>query len=104
MPLIPLYETIDLELLINGENNNLHTSIESVSVEYEVNRIPYAKINFVADNHLLNDERGIELAFAISDEIEIKIREEGEMKTLFKGLIEEIKKKMSATGFRIQLE
>lgn len=104
MPLIPLYDTISLELLINGENNNLHTSVESVSVEYDVNRIPYSKINLVTDNHLQNNERGTENAFAIDDEIEIKIREDGEMKTLFKGIIVEIKKTMSASGFRVQLE
>ncbi|TXD85069.1 hypothetical protein ESY86_00515 [Subsaximicrobium wynnwilliamsii] len=104
MPIIPLYETIDLELFINGQNDNLHTSIESLTVEYEVNRIPYAKINLVAGNHFQNNAKAKALAFAISDEIEIKIREDGEMKTLFKGLIEEIKKKMSASGFRVQLE
>lgn len=104
MPIIPLFDTIDLELLINSQNNNLHTSVESITVEYEVNKIPYAKINLVTDNHLQNNERGTENAFAVDDEIEVKIRENDEMKTLFKGIILEVKKTMSASGFRVQLE
>ncbi len=104
MPVIPHSGNIDIQLLINGNNNNLHTSIELVTVEYDVNRIPYAKIHLVSDNHLNRNNRSARNSFANNDDIEIKIKEDREMKTLFKGVIVEIKTKMNSAGFRTQIE
>lgn len=104
MPLIPQYETIDIELLINGENNHLHTYVETISVGYKVNKIPFAQIKLTTHNHLKKNQIRIGKSVSLDDEIEIKIKEGGELKTLFKGLIVTIKKTISSGALHLMLE
>ena len=104
MPVIPQYDTIDLQLLINGSNDNLHTLVKQINVEYNVNKIPYSKIILVSDNHLNKTMRGSVDNFALNNDIEIKLKENKEYKTLFKGIIVHLKKSMRASGFRMELE
>ena len=104
MPVIPQYETIDLQLLINGSNENSHTGIKSVKVEYDVNKIPFARVNLVSDQNQRRNNMDNEINYSANDDIEIKIKEDDDFKTLFKGIITEIRKTIRPSGFRIELE
>lgn len=88
-PYIPDYNVLQLEILVNDSNNGLHTLLKKLEVNYELNKIPSAKLYFISSNP---DQGAEESAMEsdnlnVTDTIEIITNTGEDTETLFKGVI-----------------
>ena len=106
-PYTPQYNLLQLEILINGENGGLHTMLKKATIHYELNKIPYAKLHFIASNPNTDDEKNpLESdTLAVTQEIEIRIHTGQTPETLFKGILYKVERNASASsGFETKVE
>ncbi len=106
-PYIPDYDVLQIEILLNGENKGLHTVLKKADVHYELNKIPYAKLSFIASNPDLEGESNpLESDnIAVNDEIEIKVNVGEEAQTMFKGIVFKLERNVDPTsGFETKIE
>ena len=107
-PYIPDNNLLNIEILLNGENKGLHTFLKKVNVHFELNKIPYAKLSFISSNPDVNADEKNKLesdTIHVRDEIEIKVTIDDDSKTLFKGIVFKMEKKLDPTsGFETKIE
>jgi hypothetical protein len=95
-PFFPSETLLKLEFIINGEVTGLDSLLTEAKVHFELNKIPFAKFTFaVAEEDFENNEDSTlqSLHHEPTDpplEIEVKIAFEGNMETLFKGVIKSL--------------
>ncbi|MEO1032090.1 MAG: phage baseplate assembly protein V [Bacteroidota bacterium] len=106
-PYTPEYKTLQLEILINGTNEGLHSLLKKLQVNYELNKIPSAKLHFISSNPEI-DAEGDTLqsdALSVTDEIEVLTNTGEAAETLFKGIIHRVEKNAEGTeGFETKIE
>ena len=106
-PYTPSQSTLNIEILINGENSGLHTFLKKVDCNYELNKIPFAKLLFISSNpNTTSAENLLESdILSVTDNIEIKVTEKAEIKTLFKGIIQRVERNIDQnSGFETKVE
>ena len=106
-PYIPTATNLQFEIWLNESNSGLHTVLKKASVHYELNKIPYAKLHFIAANPEIDqdDELLENTPLAVNDAIEIKINEDDEFVTLFKGIVFKLEKNVDPeSGFETKIE
>jgi len=106
-PYIPNYRNLQLEILVNGTNKGMDTLLKRLKVQYELNKIPSAKLHLVSSNPQLesNDDLLKSESLAIYDEIEINVSTGKEPKCLFKGIIHKIERHAEpSAGFETKIE
>ncbi|MDC8005353.1 phage baseplate assembly protein V [Aureisphaera galaxeae] len=106
-PYTPEYNTLQLEILINGTNEGLHTVLKKAEVHYELNKIPYAKLHFISSNPDIDpDDNPLQSdVLAVTDEIEIKATTDEEAETLFKGIVYKVERNADpSAGFETKIE
>jgi hypothetical protein len=106
-PYTPAYSTLQLEILINGSNNGLHMLLKKMSVSYELNKIPGAKLYFISSNPEIDGEDNTLQSdtLKVSDEIEIRTNSGETVETLFKGIIYRTERNAeSSEGFQTKIE
>lgn len=110
MPVIPYtpdYNVLQIEILLNGENNGLQTVLKKADVHYELNKIPYAKLCFIATNPNLEENSNplVSDSITVNDEIEIKITVGEQPQTMFKGIVFKLERNVDPTsGFETKIE
>ncbi|GAB1857158.1 hypothetical protein MHTCC0001_19940 [Flavobacteriaceae bacterium MHTCC 0001] len=106
-PYIPEYSTLQLDILVNGTNNGLHTLVKKVHVNYELNKIPSAKLYFISSNPEQQTEGNTLESdnLNVTDEIELVINTGEDTETLFKGMIYRLERYAEPTsGFETKIE
>ena len=106
-PYTPSQSTLNIEITINGEVSGLHTYLKKLDCHYELNKIPFAKLLFISSNpDTVGEENRLESdTVTVTDEIEIKVNEGTEQKTLFKGIVFRIDRNVDANnGFETKIE
>ena len=106
-PYVPSQSTLDIEISLNGGPSGLHTILKKTECHYELNKIPFAKLLFISSNpDTTSEEDQLESdTIVVTDEIEIKIKEGLESKTLFKGIVYRIEHIAGSNcGFEIKVE
>jgi Rhs element Vgr protein len=106
-PYIPEYNIVEVEILINGNNDGLHTLLKKLHVNYELNKIPTAKLFFISSNPQIDQEDNALQSdnLQLSDDIEVKIFTGEDTETLFKGIVYRIEKSAEGTdGFVTKIE
>ncbi len=107
VPYTPAFSILQIEILINGTNGGLHTLLKKLEVQYELNKIPFAKLDLIASNPDLEaDDAPLEsAALVVNDEIEILVTTDDISQTLFKGMIYKIDNNADpVAGFDTKIE
>lgn len=109
----PFYPSDDsllkLEFFINGTNTGLDSLLKEATVQFELNKIPFAKFTFIAGGDIDKDEKlPIDaLTKGPNDpplEIEVKVTFEGQVETLFKGIIKSLDKQIEDSQIVAKIE
>lgn len=95
-PFFPTETLLKLEFTIDGVKTGLDTLLTEAKVNFELNKIPFAKFTFASPeedfekdpNSPLHSLQGEPAATPL--EIEVKISFEGNMETLFKGVVKSL--------------
>lgn len=106
-PYTPEYNTLQLDIFINGENEGLHTVLKKAEVHYELNKIPYAKLHFISSNPDIDPEDNPLQSdvLSVTDEIELKVTSGEESETLFKGIVYKVAKNADpSSGFETKID
>ncbi|GAB5401606.1 MAG: hypothetical protein Aureis2KO_31910 [Aureisphaera sp.] len=106
-PYTPDYNTLQLEILVNGTNDGLHTVLKKAEVHYELNKIPYAKLHFISSNPDIDPEDNPLQSdvLAVTDEIELKVNSGEDSETLFKGIVYKVAKNADpSAGFETKVD
>lgn len=97
-PFFPSETLLKLEFLIDGKNVGLDSLLKDASVNFELNKIPFAKFTFIS-NQLTTDSKEklpTDSLVRTSDdkpiEIEVKVSYEKKSVTFFKGIIKSLNK------------
>lgn len=97
-PFFPSETLLKLEFLIDGKNVGLDTLLKDASVNFELNKIPFAKFTFIS-NQLTTDNKEklpTDALVRTSDdkpiEIEVKVSYEKKSVSFFKGIIKSLNK------------
>lgn len=108
MPITPYIsnsEIVTTQFLVNGENNGLDTLLLNAKVQFELNKIPFAKFSFVSSNVDIEPEASLASdLLKQGDEIEMKIKFEGTDETLFKGIIKSLEKTIDQGRLQLKVE
>ncbi|MBX2826899.1 MAG: hypothetical protein KTR22_01975 [Flavobacteriaceae bacterium] len=107
IPYTPEYNTLQLEILVNGSNDGLHNVLRRAEVHYELNKIPYAKLHFISSNPDIDPEDNPLQSdvLEVNDEIEIKVNSGEDAETLFKGIIYKVAKNANpSSGFETKVD
>jgi phage baseplate assembly protein gpV len=103
----PQQSILNLQISLNGEISGLLSYLKKFECHYEFNKIPAAKLLFITSNPDTTSEEDQDESETISlnDELEIKINEGDDIKTLFKGIVYRIERNVGENcGFEIKVE
>ncbi len=90
-PYISSNESLTIEFLINGENTGMDSLLKEGTVNFELNKIPFAKFSFISSNADTDKQNSLPIdALKNDDEIEVKITVDKEAQTFFKGFIKSV--------------
>jgi hypothetical protein len=90
-PYIPADELLKMEFLINGVNTGLDTLLKEGTLNFELNKIPFAKFTFISSNPDTDKKNSLPVSkLKNDDKIEVKITFEKKIQTFFKGFIKSI--------------
>ena len=109
MSLVPYIaeDILNVEISLNEETTSLHTFLKKLDVQYELNKIPFAKLTFIASNP---ETEGADNPLAsetieVTSIIEIKVTEGEEPKTLFKGIVTKVERNTDPdSGYETKIE
>lgn len=108
MPITPYISNSELvatQFLVNGENKGLDTLLVNAKVQFEFNKIPFAKFTFITSyGDLEQDESLGSDLLKQGDEIEMKIKFESNDETLFKGIIKSLEKTIDHGRLQLKVE
>ncbi|WP_080778373.1 phage baseplate assembly protein V [Chryseobacterium phocaeense] len=97
-PFFPSETLLKLEFLIDGKNVGLDSLLKDASINFELNKIPFAKFTFIS-NQLTTDNKEklpTDALVRTSDdkpiEIEVKVSYEKKSVSFFKGIIKSLNK------------
>ncbi len=107
IPYIPTATNLEYEILLNDSISGLHTVLKKASVHYELNKIPFAKLHFIASNPDTTEDDDLlkNAVIAVNDIIEIKVRNGEDPVTLFRGMVFKLEKNVDPeAGFETKIE
>lgn len=109
-PFFPSDTLLKLEFLIDGVNVGLDTLLKDASIQFELNKIPFAKFTFIS-NQLTTDSKEklpTDSLVRKSEEtpinIEVKINYQNKSVTFFKGIIKSLHKQNDDTQVVTKIE
>lgn len=108
-PFYPSDTLLKLEFFINGTNTGLDSLLKEATVQFELNKIPFAKFTFIAGGDIDKKEKlPIDALTKGPDdpplEIEVKVSFEKQTETLFKGIIKSLDKQIEDSQIIAKIE
>lgn len=89
-PYYPINDVLKIEILVNGVNTGLDSTLLDASIHFELNKISFSKFTFLGGNNIDTKEELPSQKIKLNDNIEVSIFVDKIKKTLFKGFVKTI--------------
>lgn len=109
LPYLPKNTLLDIEIKINGDNVGLGALMSEATIQYEFNKVPFAKFTFISSS-LLNDKDNKSPLHSLKQDsskdktIELVVKIDTKPTTLFKGYVKSVENKGDDTQSIVKIE